>query len=480
MLTLIPVPKNPHGINVTPDGRYAIAAGKLSPTVTIIDAHTLKIVAEPEVGLGPLHTTFDDRGNAFTSLFLDSQVVKWNIDKAVKGASDYIVDRINVHYNIGHLQAVGGDHMHPAGDYLIALNKLSKDMYVPVGPDLPENQEIIDISGEKMKLLASFPTPPEPHDATFMAVSVLKPLVHQTYTPADDAVKAGKERVVRTAPHAVTVDMTLIRSAYTPDSFQVREGDQVTLKITNVETIRDMIHGFALPDHNLNIALAPGLHEDDHVRRRQAGRLLVLLHELLQRAASRDARADGGAAERRRRHADRLARRGERERAGRPRRAVDGRPEMKAPAMYLAAAAFAAAALVLPLWGFSMSAPQYPDETLHLRVQRSGIVGDVHEVETLQHYIGVRFPTDMPELKWATRAIVAVALLLLVAAFVGDWSRRPCVSRALRRRGGDVSRRIGCRCAGAAVPGRPRAGSAFTAAGHARFHAAAGRSGQGR
>jgi nitrous-oxide reductase len=243
---------------VTPDGRYAIASGKLSPTVTIIDAHTLKIVAEPEVGLGPLHTTFDDRGNAFTSLFLDSQVVKWNIDKAVKGDSDYIVDRINVHYNIGHLQAVGGDHTHPYGDYLLALNKLSKDQYVPVGPDLPENQEIIDISGEKMKMLASFPTPPEPHDATFMAVSALKPLVHQTYTPASDAVEAGKERVVRTGPHAVTVDMTLIRSAYTPDKFEVREGDRITLKVTNVETIRDMIHGFALPDHDLNIALAPG------------------------------------------------------------------------------------------------------------------------------------------------------------------------------------------------------------------------------
>jgi nitrous-oxide reductase len=258
VLTLIPVPKNPHGINVTPDGRYAIASGKLSPTVTIIDAHTLKIVAEPEVGLGPLHTTFDDRGNAFTSLFLDSQVVKWNIDKAIAGSPDYIVDRINVHYNIGHLQAVGGDHTHPSGDYLLALNKLSKDQYIPVGPDLPENQEIIDISGEKMKMLASFPTPPEPHDATFMAVSALRPLVHQTFTPAADAVQAGTERVVRTGPHAVSVDMTLIRSAYTPDSFQVREGDQVTLKVTNVETIRDMIHGFALPDHNLNIALAPG------------------------------------------------------------------------------------------------------------------------------------------------------------------------------------------------------------------------------
>jgi nitrous-oxide reductase len=258
LLTLIPVPKNPHGVNATPDGRYVIASGKLSPTVTIIDARTLKIVAEPEVGLGPLHTTFDNRGNAFTSLFLDSQVVKWNIDKAVAGAADYIVDRINVHYNIGHLQAVGGDSTHPAGDYLLALNKLSKDQYLPVGPDLPENQEIIDISGEKMKMLASFPTPPEPHDATFLSASVLKSIVKQVYTPTDDAIAAGRESVLRTGPHSVAVNMTLIRSAYTPDSFEVREGDVVTLKVTNVETIRDMIHGFALPDHNLNIALAPG------------------------------------------------------------------------------------------------------------------------------------------------------------------------------------------------------------------------------
>ena len=92
---------------------------------------------------------------------------------------------------------------------------------------------------------------------------------------------------------------------------------------------------------------------------------------------------------------------------------------MKARVTYLAAAALAAAALVLPLWGFSMSAPQYPDETLHLQVQRSGIAGDVHEIETLQKYVGVRFPTEVPELKWSTRAIVAMAGLLLIAAFVG-------------------------------------------------------------
>ncbi|MGZ4986624.1 MAG: TAT-dependent nitrous-oxide reductase, partial [Limisphaerales bacterium] len=185
VLTLIPVPKNPHGCNVTPDGKYVLASGKLSPTVTIIDAHTLKVVAEPEVGLGPLHSTFDNRGNVFTSLFVDSQIVKWNLEKAIKGDPSYIVDRVDVHYNVGHTKAAGADTSYPSGDWLISLNKLSKGMFLPVGPAMPESQELIDISGEKMKLLASFPTPPEPHDATFMSVSVLKPLVHQTYTPAD-------------------------------------------------------------------------------------------------------------------------------------------------------------------------------------------------------------------------------------------------------------------------------------------------------
>jgi nitrous-oxide reductase len=210
------------------------------------------------VGLGPLHTTFDDRGNAYTSLFIDSQVVKWNIEKALAGAPDYIVDRVDVHYNIGHLQAVGGETMRPYGDYLLALNKLSKDQYLPVGPDMPESQELIDISGEKMKVIASFPTPPEPHDAVFIAADVLTPKVKQVFDLEAGAVAAGQEGVVRTGPHAVTVNMTMIRSAYKPETIEVREGDRVTFRMTNVETIRDMTHGFALPDHDLNVALPPG------------------------------------------------------------------------------------------------------------------------------------------------------------------------------------------------------------------------------
>ncbi len=92
---------------------------------------------------------------------------------------------------------------------------------------------------------------------------------------------------------------------------------------------------------------------------------------------------------------------------------------MRARMLYLSAAVLTAAALALPLWGFAMSAPQYPDETLHLQVVRTGIVGDVHEVSTLQHYIGVTFPTELPELAWATRTIASFAALLMVAAFSG-------------------------------------------------------------
>lgn len=257
VLTLIPVPKNPHGCNVTPDGKYVMASGKLSPTVTIIDAHTLKVVAEPEVGLGPLHTTFDGRGNAYTSLFIDSQIVKWNIDKAIKGDPTYIVDRVDVHYNVGHTKAAGADTSYPSGDWLLSLNKLSKGMYLPVGPAMPESQELIDISGDKMKVVAAFPSLPEPHDAVFVSRQVLADKVVQTYETSPTATKLGDQKIVRKGDH-VDVYMTCIRSKFIPEQVEVHEGDKVTIHLTNVETVRDMTHGFALADHGINIAVDPG------------------------------------------------------------------------------------------------------------------------------------------------------------------------------------------------------------------------------
>jgi nitrous-oxide reductase len=257
VLTLIPAPKNPHGCNVTPDGKYVLASGKLSPTVTIIDAHTLKVLAEPEVGLGPLHTTFDGRGNAYTSLFIDSQIVKWNIEKAIKGAPDYIVDRVDVHYNVGHTKAAGADTSYPSGDWLLSLNKLSKGMFLPVGPAMPESQELIDISGEKMRVVAAFPSLPEPHDAVFLQRKVLENYVVQTYEPQPTAVKMGEEKITR-AGNKVDVYMTCIRSKFMPEQFEVHQGDEVKLHLTNVETVRDMTHGFALSKYGINIAVDPG------------------------------------------------------------------------------------------------------------------------------------------------------------------------------------------------------------------------------
>ena len=174
LTTIIPVPKNPHGVNVTPDGKYAIASGKLSPTVSIIDTKTLKVVAEPYIGLGPLHTAFDGRGNAFTTNFIDSTVVKWNIEKAVAGAKDYIIDKAPVSYNPGHVNASGSTTIKPDGNWMIVLNKLSKTRFLDVGPDLPENNQLFDISGGKMVLVYDMPSDPEPHDAIIVAVDKIK------------------------------------------------------------------------------------------------------------------------------------------------------------------------------------------------------------------------------------------------------------------------------------------------------------------
>jgi nitrous-oxide reductase len=257
VLTFIPVPKNPHGCNVTPDGKYVLASGKLSPTVSIIDTRTLKVVAEPEVGLGPLHTTFDGRGNAYTSLFVDSQIVKWNIEKAVKGEPDYIVDRVDVHYNVGHTKAAGADTSYPSGDWLISLNKLSKGMFLPVGPAMPESQELIDISGDKMRVVAAFPSLPEPHDAAMLSRKVLENYTIQTFEPQPAFVKIGDEKIVRNGTK-VDVYMTCIRSKFVPEQFEVHEGDQVTLHLSNVETVRNMTHGFALSKYGINVAVDPG------------------------------------------------------------------------------------------------------------------------------------------------------------------------------------------------------------------------------
>ena len=283
---LLPTARNPHGIHCQRlDPRVhggkalgkdtvCISAGKIVPRVYIYDisGDRPKLMATPWVGLGPLHVQYDGRGNFYVSLFVDSQIGAYNIDKAIKFPNEpekYTVDKIDIHYNVGHLSTVM-NYSTPKGDWLLSQNKLTKGLpgFLPTGPTEPEVQELIDIRGitadgkGKMRLIYQFPTPPEPHESDFIEADKLAPMVWSKYTkPYDPDIKfvgPGESRVERTGPHSVTVYLTTIRSRYGLDEVRVKQGDTVTLYLSNVERVRDMTHGFALQEHGIHFAIDPG------------------------------------------------------------------------------------------------------------------------------------------------------------------------------------------------------------------------------
>ena len=271
----VSVPKNPHGVNASPDQKYFICAGKLSPTTTTIELVKVldwfdgkmeklddAIVAEVEVGLGPLHTAFDGRGNAYTTLFLDSQIVKWNIEKAIafhKGDKNakYVVDRIDVHYQPGHINASQSETVAADGKYLAVGCKFSKDRFLPVGPLHAENEQLIDISGEKMVLLADHPVRGEPHDFIIFKRDLLKPKQVYDLDESPLAIKDPKESGVTRNGKKVTVKITSQAPAFSLREFKVKKGDEVTLILTNLDKIEDLTHGFAIPNYNVNFIVNP-------------------------------------------------------------------------------------------------------------------------------------------------------------------------------------------------------------------------------
>jgi len=278
----LPTPKSPHGCDVDPTGEYIVASGKLAASVTVHsfskmiqaikdkaydgNAYGIPILKFEAVnygtlqqpGLGPLHTEFDARGNAYTTFFISSEIVKWNI-KDLK-----VIDRHPVYYSPGHLMIPGGNSRSPFGKYLVSLNKITKDRYLPTGPELSQSAQLFDITGKKMKLLLDFPTYGEPHYAAGIPAKMLMEKSRKIWKLSENkhpyAVKNEAETKVIRKGNEVHVYMSMIRSHFSPDNIEgIKVGDKVFFHITNLEQDFDVPHGFAvLGANNAEMLIMPG------------------------------------------------------------------------------------------------------------------------------------------------------------------------------------------------------------------------------
>ena len=277
LMYLMPCGKSPHGVDVSPDGKWIVGSGKLQGVTTVYNFEKVQTAirnkefigdedgipvlryeaikdAEVPVGLGPLHTQFGGDGYAYTSLFVDSAIAKWKL------GTWEVIDKVPVSYSVGHLAVAGGDSAHPWGKYLVSLNKLSHGRHLSVGPSQPESSQLIDITGEKMKLLYDAFTEPEPHYAQIIKADKVHPI--EIYPKEENhhplAVWDVKDAGPTRQGDKVLVKTVVVRSTITPTSVEVNQGDTVTFAITNIEQTTDELHGFGLLGYNKNIVIDPG------------------------------------------------------------------------------------------------------------------------------------------------------------------------------------------------------------------------------
>ena len=278
----IPCPKSPHGCDVDPTGEYIVGSGKLAALIPVFSFTKIqKAIADKafsgeydgvkvikyeaalygevqKPGLGPLHTEFDGQGNAITSMFVSSELVRWNI-KDLK-----VIDRVPTYYSTGHLMIPGGDSKKPFGKYVVAYNKITKDRYLPTGPELAQSAQLFDITGDKMKLLLDFPTFGEPHYAQALPAALISKNQVKFFKIDDNkhayVTKGETESKVVREGNKIHVYMTSIRSHFAPDNIEgIKVGDEVYFHVTNLEQDWDVPHGFAIKgNENAELLIMPG------------------------------------------------------------------------------------------------------------------------------------------------------------------------------------------------------------------------------
>jgi len=288
VMYFVPVGKSPHGIDTDPSGRWIVASGKLQPTATVFDFEKVLAAIENEdfqgefrgvpvidydvivegevpVGLGPLHTQYDGKGNAYTSLYIESAVAKWKLPpwtEAEKADLETVIEgKMPVHFNIGHLVIGGSDTREPYGDWLVAMNKLSKGRNISTGPAQPETSQLIDISGDAMEMVYEAYTDPEPHFAQILKADAISPI--EVYPKEESehphAVwSLGEGEILDTEPGRVEAKIAAVRSQFGPEKIEAKVGDTLVLHVTNIEQTSDMIHGFAINGHDVNVIIDPG------------------------------------------------------------------------------------------------------------------------------------------------------------------------------------------------------------------------------
>jgi nitrous-oxide reductase len=278
----LPTPKSPHGCDVDPTGEYIVGSGKLSANVTVHsftkmldaienekfagEAYGIPILNFEDVlagsveqpGLGPLHTEFDGKGNAYTTFFISSEVVKWKL------GTWEVLDRKPTYYSVGHLMIPGGNSQQPFGKYLLAMNKITKDRYLPTGPEVTQSAQLYDITGDKMELLLDFPTVGEPHYAAGIPADLIKPNSKKIFKLEDNkhkyVAKSDEDTKVVRNGNEVHIYMTMIRSHFSPDNIEgVKVGDKVYFHVTNLEQDYDVPHGVSMIGANTSeLLIMPG------------------------------------------------------------------------------------------------------------------------------------------------------------------------------------------------------------------------------